>query len=161
MRKALAGVVVVATAALAGLGLTAAALASSSNDHRHDQFAPLRRATARYHNVDRAIASGRTDLHLCVDHMGQHYADPNTFGDGILDPQDPEAMVYADDGKGHLRLVAVEWVSTTPGSVMGHDLHFNDAVGVWVLHAWIWARNPSGIWADMNPRIGTCPEAGA
>ena len=89
--------------------------------------------------------------------MGQHYADPETF-DATVDPLDPEAMVYADDGKGHLKLVAVEWVATVPGKfVMGHELHFNPAVGVYVLHAWIWAPNPVDTWADMNPRIGNCP----
>jgi hypothetical protein len=120
-------------------------------------FASLRRATARFHDVDKAIASGRVDLHLCVDMMGQHYADPATFSDGRLDPNDPEAMVYADDGRGHLRLVAVEWVSTTPGRVRNVPLHFNPSVELYVLHAWIWAPNPDGVFADMNPRIGDCP----
>jgi hypothetical protein len=89
--------------------------------------------------------------------MGQHFADPATFFDGILDPVDPEAMVYADDGTGHLRLVAVEWVSDQPGEVMNIPLHFNPAVQLWVLHAWVWSPNPSGMFADMNPRIGNCP----
>ncbi len=120
-------------------------------------LAALRNATARFHNVDNTIASGRADLHLCVDQMGQHYADPKTFSDGVLDPLDPEAMVYADDGGGHLRLVAVEWVSTTPGEVMGIPLHLNPALDVYVLHAWIWYPNPSGMFADMNPRVGNCP----
>jgi hypothetical protein len=119
--------------------------------------AALRDATARFHDLGATLASGRTDLHLCVDHMGQHFADPQTFGDGVLDPVNPEAMVYADDGKGHLKLAAVEWVSTTQGDVMGIPLHFNMSVGLWVLHAWIWAPNPDGMFADMNPRIGNCP----
>jgi len=120
-------------------------------------LAPLRRATAQFHDLDATLASGRVDLHLCVDQMGQHFADPNTFADGVLDPVNPEAMVYADDGKGHLRLVAVEWVSTTPGQVMNIPLHFNPDVDLWVLHAWVWSPNPDGMFADMNPRMGNCP----
>ena len=120
-------------------------------------LAGLRQATARFHDLDATLASGRVDLHLCVDHMGQHYADPDTFSDGVLDPVDPEAMVYSDDGAGHLRLVAVEWVSTTPGTVMDIPLHFNPAVDLWVLHAWVWSPNPDGMNADMNPRVGNCP----
>ena len=89
--------------------------------------------------------------------MGQHYANPDTFSDGVLDPLDPEAMVYADDGTGKLRLVAIEWISTTPGSVMGAPLHFNDTFKVWIHHAWIWSPNPNGMFADHNPRIGNCP----
>ena len=117
----------------------------------------LRIATARYHSINATLASGRVDLHLCVDQMGQHFADPNTFDDGKLDPIHPEAMVYEDTGHNHLRLVAVEWVSTTPGEVMNIPLHFNPDVGLWVLHAWIWKHNPDGMFADMNPLVGNCP----
>lgn len=116
----------------------------------------LRASTARFHRVERALASGRVDLGLCFDQMGQHYADPATFGDGILDPLAPEALVYEDDGH-RLRLVAVEWVSTTPGEVLGVPLHLNESLGVWVLHAWVWRHNPNGVLADFNPRVGDCP----
>jgi hypothetical protein len=123
-------------------------------DHRDVQ--ELRAATARFHNVKAAVASGRIDLDLCFDQMGAHYADPATFGDGILDPSAPEALVYEQRGR-RLRLVAVEWVSTTPGEVRGVPLHLNEALGVYVLHAWVWANNPDGVLADFNPRVGDCP----
>jgi hypothetical protein len=153
-RFLIVGMAVAAVTAAALLGLTSAATAE--NGGKSDLFA-LKNATAPFHDVEKAIASGRVDLGLCVDQMGQHYADPQTF-DHTVDPLDPEAMVYADDGKGHLKLVAVEWVATDPNqAVMGHPLHFNPAVGVYVLHAWIWAPNPVDMWADMNPRIGDCP----
>jgi hypothetical protein len=157
VRTGRAATIVIAAIATLGLSFAAAAGAVSEQHPRQDQFAKLRSATTRFHDVGAALASGRSDLHLCVDHMGQHYANPATFSDGVLDPLNPEALVYADDGKGHLRLVAVEWVSTTPGSVMNMPLHFNPAVGVFVLHAWIWSGNPTGIWQDMNPQIGLCP----
>jgi len=120
-------------------------------------LAALRNATAKYHDIDKTLASDRVDLRLCVDHMGQHYAKPPF--DATVDPLNPEAMVYADDGTGHLRLVAVEWVATQKNTdvIDGQDLHFNPAVGLWVLHAWIWSPNPDGMFADMNPRIGNCP----
>jgi hypothetical protein len=66
-------------------------------------------------------------------------------------------MVYAHNPDGSLRLVAVEWVSTTPGTVLDIPLHFNPDVGLWILHAWIWQDNPAGMFADMNPTIGNCP----
>lgn len=134
-----------------------AVLASPVHGAGQPGLAAVRAATARYHRVDAALASGRVDLHLCIDHMGEHYANPNTFSDGVLDPRNPEAMVYAHDPNGRLRLVAVEWVSTTPGEVMGIPLHFNADVGLWVLHAWIWSHNPDGMFQDMNPRIANCP----
>jgi hypothetical protein len=64
-------------------------------------------------------------------------------------------MVY-EHTAGGLRLVAVEWVSTTPGSVHGVELHLNPTLGVYVLHAWIWRHNPDGLLADFNPRVGDC-----
>ena len=148
-------VIAVLSLTFAAGSLVAFALPSGASGQ--SALAALRNATARFHDLRATNASGRVDLHLCVDHMGQHFADPNTFSDGILDPVNPEAMVYADDGMGHLRLVAVEWVSDAPGEVMGMPLHFNPAVGLWVMHAWVWSPNPSGMFADMNPRIGTCP----
>jgi len=144
---------------VATLFVTGAALlwGTSASASGQSDLTALRHATAPFHDVGATLASGRVDLHLCFNQMGQHFADQSTFSDGVLDPLDPEAMVYADDGTGHLRLVAVEWVSTTPGEVMGIPLHLNPALGVYVLHAWIWSPNPDGMFADMNPRIGNCP----
>jgi hypothetical protein len=161
VRRALsATLAVVIAAATAVFAVSFDAASASSDTHpRQDDLAALRRATVGYHDVRAAVASGRNDLDLCVDHMGQHYADPETFSDGVLDQLDPEALVYADSGHGHLRLVAVEWVSTTPGTVMGHPLHLNPALNVWVLHAWIWQGNPTGLFEDMNPDIGPCPSS--
>jgi hypothetical protein len=154
MRRSIITAVLV-TAFVAGAALFTAAQASASNGQ--DQLAALRAATARFHDIGNTTASGRSDLHLCVNQMGEHYADPTTFADGVLDPLNPEAMVYADEGNGQRRLVAVEWVSTTPGEVMGIPLHLNPALNVYVLHAWIWYPNPAGMFADMNPRVGNCP----
>jgi hypothetical protein len=155
MRRLVFGALATTMFALGGFALwSAQAGAAGQSD-----LSSLRQATAKFHDLAATTASDRVDLHLCVDHMGQHFADPSTFSDGVLDPDNPEAMVYADDGNGHLRLVAVEWVSTTEGEVRGMKLHFNPSVGLWVMHAWIWAPNPDGMFADMNPRIGNCPAA--
>ena len=88
-----------------------------------------------------AEAAGRVNLDLCFDMMGDHYADPATFGDGILDAANPEALVYADVD-GAQQLVAVEWVSTAPGEVLGIPLHLNHDLDVWVLHAWVGSGQP-------------------
>jgi hypothetical protein len=102
-----------------------------------------------------ALAAGYIDLDLCIDMMGDHYADPATFSDGVLGVAAPEALVYAavDGAKS---LVAVEWVSTAPGEVAGIPLHLNDDLDVWMLHAWIGLDNPSGMLADHNPDVGAC-----
>lgn len=160
--------VALALVAAGAVGWTelAAATPDSPPQHSHGadhdisraQLDEVRRATAQFHDVERAIASGRADLDLCFDQMGEHYADPATFDDGIVDPDAPEALVYAHVGD-RLRLVAVEWVSTTPGEVLGVPLHLNENLGVWVLHAWVWHHNPDGTLADFNNRVGDCPES--
>jgi hypothetical protein len=103
-----------------------------------------------------AEAAGRVNLDLCFDMMGDHYAAPASFGDGVLDAANPEALVYADVD-GTQQLVAVEWVSTAPGEVLGIPLHLNHDLDVWVLHAWVGLDNPSGMLADHNPDLGGCP----
>jgi hypothetical protein len=40
--------------------------------------------------------------------------------------------------------------------VLGQHLHLNPALGVYILHAWIWRYNPSGIFQDWNPMV-SCP----
>ncbi len=115
----------------------------------------LRTWTTQFADPAAAIAAGRVDLDLCFDMMGEHYADPATFADGVLDVRDPEALVYADVGEGPT-LVAVEWVSTSPGQVAGIPLHLNHDLDVWVLHAWIGLDNPAGMLADHNAEVGAC-----
>jgi hypothetical protein len=65
----------------------------------------------------------------------------------------------AADVDGAPRLVAVEWVSTSPGQLAGIPLHLDDALDVWVLHAWIGLDIPSGMLADHNPDVGACEPA--
>jgi len=121
-----------------------------------DEVTAIRDWAAPFANSNDAMAAGRINLDLCFDHMGGHFADPASFGDNVLDPVKPEALVYADIA-GTNQLVAVEWVSTQPGEVLGIPLHLNHDLDVWVLHAWIGLDNPMGMLADHNPNVGTCP----
>ena len=79
----------------------------------------------------------------------------------------PEALVYEPGPNGQLRLVAVEWIvpvaaweaagNTEPPSVLGQKMHvLNPALGWYVLHAWVWKYNPSGVFEDWNPNV-VCP----
>ena len=165
---------IAAVAAVAAAVLVPATVSSAHGAHSgHSSgsaswlaIAQVRWATVRYHWLAVAEADGYSDLGLCVDQMGEHWVNlddansdgaPDSFQDGVLDRRHPEALVYAHKGS-RLQLVAVEWVSTTPGTVPGiGELHLNPALGVYVLHAWVWKHNPDGLLMDMNPRIGDCP----
>ncbi len=88
--------------------------------------------------------------------------------DGILDPAQPEHLLYEELPHGKLRLAGVEYVivsrawdannSTAP--VLG-DQHFLDRrvapFGApfpnYALFVWIWTHNPNGIYTQLNPRV--------
>ena len=67
---------------------------------------------------------------------------------------------------GQLQLGAVEYIvpaaewdgagNTDPPSLLGHHLHLNQELGIYVLHIWLWQDNPSGMFEDWNPNV-SCP----
>jgi hypothetical protein len=131
----------------------------------HRALAALRAATARFHSLETAQAAGyRTRVTECMSDpaaggMGVHYADLGRF-DATVDALRPEILVYAPGPNDRLRLVAVEyavplaaWSQAEPPSLYGIPFHVNAAFGLWVLHAWVWTPNPSGMFADWNPRV--------
>jgi hypothetical protein len=137
------------------------------------KLAAVRAATARFHRTEVAQAEG-WDLVPGLDHcfenpgvgaMGYHYINTALL-DTVLDPLRPEAMVYAPGPHGKLLLAAVEYIvpadawdgegHPSPPALHGQSFHLNEALGVYVLHAWIWMHNPAGLFEDWNPQV-TCP----
>lgn len=173
-----------AIAIVALAAFTSVVLATPGTQHEHRDLAALRQATARYHDVDAAIAAGyelgyrRNDngaqiITGCVSHpslgaMGYHYFNKALVDDLGVDPMQPEALVYAPGPNGTLQLAAVEWVvpgpiwtnpvgATSPPTVFGMPMRILVApVGFYTHHAWIWRHNPSGMMADWNPNVA-CP----
>ena len=150
------------------LTITGLAAAAGQSD-----LAAVRAATARFHRTEAAQTAG-WDLLPGLDHcfenpgvgaMSYHYINA-----GLLDLQlkatKPEALVYAPDPQGRLKLAAVEyivpaaaWDDANPGAlpmVLGRHLHLNEPLGVYVLHAWIFRHNPDGMFEDWNPNV-SCP----
>lgn len=155
--------------ALALMLLLTSLPASAGND-----LGDIRRATAKYHDVEQAIADGYAlfpPLARCISHptdgaMGWHYFNLELMADPGVDPLRPEAMVYRELPNGKLVLDAVEWVvpspvwdetgNAGPPTLLGRDLEIiNPALGWYILHAWVWYHNPSGMWEHWNPRV-TC-----
>lgn len=126
------------------------------------EIARARRATARYHDLSRAIADGYVDINVFFPNMGFHYLKPSIL-DAQFDPERPELLVYAQDlYEGRMRLVAVEYAvpinlspNAPPEGFTGNadEWHRNEQFGLWTLHAWIWFRNPDGMFAEFNPRV--------
>ncbi len=130
------------------------------------QLDALRRATARFHNMDAAAAAGYAGppLTSCWYYgsegaMGYHYADPSLI-DGMPELLHPEILVYAPNRHGDLSLVALEyivpipmWEGSDPPTLLGRDFERNDALGLYALHVWLWRHNPNGMFADWNPKV--------
>lgn len=147
----------------------------------HSRPSPLvdkvRQATARYRDINVALAEGWVAATPCVSGpnfgaMGVHFALPARVGDGALNGSEPELLIYEPQANGAMRLVGVEflviaadWTRENPGggapSVDGHLMHFvgePNRYGLpafYELHVWAWARNPDGFFADWN-RLVTC-----
>lgn len=140
-------------------------------DAKND-LAELRSATAQYHRPEAAQAAGY-DLVPGLDHcfnnpgvgaMGYHYINVGML-DTTVDFLKPEAMVYVPGPNGILQLGAVEYIvpaeawdaehSELPQAI-GREFHLNSALGVYVLHIWVWKHNPSGMFEDWNPKV-SCP----
>ena len=143
------------TASQAGLG------ASVNRD-----LASLRAATARFHDFDKAVAAGwSAKITSCMElagvgGMGFHYGNVGLI-DGSVQADKPELLLHEPEQNGKLRLVAVEYIipytfharDAAPPVLFGQPFKRNDTFQLWGLHAWVWAENPSGMFADWNPRV--------
>ena len=120
-----------------------------------------RAATARYRKIENAIKDGYVDINVVVPGMGHHYMKASNV-DGHFDFRKPEILVYNRDENGHFELVAVEYAvpisaspNVAPEGFTGTDdvWNRNTGFGLWLLHAWVWAFNPEGVFNPTNPNV--------
>jgi hypothetical protein len=155
--------------------LGAAAIVAAGNGPLSPELQAVRAATAKYNDVNVAVADGYVASSPCESSpagtMGIHYSNRSLTGPG-LDPLHPEVLLYLPNGKGSLKLVGVEYFqadadqdkatdSDRPflfgqgfqGPMDGHNpqmpIHYD-------LHVWVHESNPSGVFAQWNPAIH-CP----
>jgi hypothetical protein len=118
-------------------------------------------ATAKYLDVDKAVADGYQDIGLFIPNMGWHYMKESIL-DAKFEWTKPELLVYADDPCGGKRkLVAIEYAvpfdlaKRAPAGFVGQadEWDANQTFRLWTLHAWVYEFNPTGVFAPMNPRV--------
>jgi hypothetical protein len=165
MKRARFFVAFVAAASL--LGVAGIAVASEA-------FDGAKPATARFHDLDKAIEAGysfrlpQVSGKTCVTEpgegaMGVHMVNLGLVVDPSIDADEPEVLVYEPRNDGTLKLVAVEYVvfqadSARP-SLFGKQFDVVPAPNryglpaFYALHAWIWKPNPSGILNPWNPNV--------
>jgi hypothetical protein len=149
------------------------AAASGAQGHHSGRLVDeVRRAIQRFTDVSAATAEGYAPFLGCVSGpqegaMGIHYVNSNLVGDGQLDPQRPEALMY-EPRNGRLRLVGVEFIVLAqawdaahqqPPALMGQVFNYSGSpnrYGIpafYELHVWAATANPNGTFADWNPRV--------
>lgn len=134
------------------------------------EWTQVRRANGQFRAPAAAEAAGYSlvgGLDHCFDNpgvgaMGFHYIHTASL-DLVVDPLRPEAMVYVPGPGGRLKLGAVEYIvpaeawdaagHAEPPTVLGQPFRLNEALGVYVLHAWLWYGNPAGTFEDWNPNV--------
>lgn len=161
-------------AAFAAPAAPAAPAAKPVTDFPHPDLKKTYDATVKYKSEQKAIDDGYLRTDMCVEDpklggMGYHYVNPANLGS--TDPTKPAAVLYEENHKtGKRELVAVEWVVPDPDESLprpqlfgrGFDGPFDfEPLGPhYSLHAWIFKKNPSGVFAPYNPRVHCtpCPE---
>jgi hypothetical protein len=137
------------------------AAAATSNPATLVELASVQRATARFLDLQTAIAEGYVDIGVFYPNMGHHYLKPELLDDKF-ELEKPELLVYADDPcSGSRRLVAVEYAvplelaDRAPAGFSGSDDTWtvNQQFQLWTLHAWLFEYNPAGVFAAHNVRV--------
>ncbi len=141
---------------------------------RSPLVAKVRAATQRYKDINVAIAEGWVAATPCVSGpnegaMGVHFVLPERVGDGALNADQPEALIYEPLSGGRYRLVGVEfiviaeqWNTQNPDAQPSLEGHLLNLVGepnryrlpaFYELHVWAWERNADGSFADWNRAV--------
>lgn len=136
------------------------------------ELAAVRAATAPFRDLAVANARGWTlKITGCragaEGGMGFHLG-KEALLDTILDPRQPEVLLYEPQRNGSPRLVGVEyivpraaWTGATPPVLFGREFPYIEEFDVYGLHVWVWRENPGGMFAANNPRVSCAFEASA
>jgi hypothetical protein len=174
MRRASAVMAVLAVAMV----VSVAALAATRSN---DGLGTAKDATGQFRNLSLAKQAGYGLLKdkkgiacIAMDSMpgmgamGVHYAKPALVGDGKLDVDTPEALVYQPHAGGKLSLAAVEYVVLKKDwdkqynqrpVMFGHKFNLTPAgnrfglPAYYSLHVWLFKKNPSGQFSMWNPLV--------
>ena len=137
------------------------------------QLSDLRRVTAKFHSIEAAKQDGyTTQITPCWAHhsaggMGYHFGNTNLF-DANVALLHPETVIYEPQAGGHMKLVGMEYIVPKDAwKAAGHDLNNptdvpqllgqkytpHSFLPIFKLHIWLWQNNPSGTFADWNPKV--------
>jgi hypothetical protein len=175
----------IALSAMSALAVASAATTPAQTprqpESQHDNHKPptgefvrtVRQATRRFHDVKQAESEGYQLLFGCVSGpdygaMGLHYVNLELVGDGILDPTQPEIVIYEPLPNGRLKLTGADFLvladawhasnAATP-ELGGQLLHLFEAPNrfglpnFYTLHVWAWKENPTGMFSNWHAKV--------
>jgi hypothetical protein len=163
----------VRTGFMVGAALLPLAWAAACNDKDSTtspslppQVEQLKEALAPFSSLALAKQGGYdTALTDCMSNgdegaMGVHFGNSSLI-DATADALHPEALIYEPGTDGQMSLVGVEFLvpytavpkTSAPPELFGQKFVQNDIFGVWALHVWTHRSNPSGLFANWNPRV--------
>lgn len=172
-----------ATSLVLGVSATSTFAASNTDNSSevNKQFAQVRQATEKYHDVNVALKDGYINTgEVAVSPegaMGIHFINPGLmFDNGQFDILKPEVLLYIPEENGSYKLVGVEYYTPAfmakghptlfghqfDGSMLNHDLDPSELTQEQInnplnrhydLHVWLWHANPTGIFSPWNPSI--------
>lgn len=178
MKRLLVTIIAVFTLLAVLAGVAYAATGTTDPQVLRD-LATVRQLTAKYHDVNVAIADGYAPAPVCdalpgVGGMGYHYVNMNLLLEPGVRLEAPEILLYAPSGNG-VRLVGVEYfegigapdqtVDQLPEPIAPAPVlfkvpfdgpmngHIPGMPPHYDLHVWIWQPNPDGIFAMWNPSV--------
>jgi hypothetical protein len=109
--------------------------------------------------------------------MGMHFLNGKLLGDGEVDVNHPEILLYEPLPNGKLRLTGADYLvdqaewdakpeHTGPPELMGQLFHLFDSPNrfglkpFYTLHVWAWKDNPNGTFTNWNPNVSCDAFAG-
>jgi hypothetical protein len=133
----------------------------------------VREATEPFRDVTVAEAEGYALQFGCVSGpdfgaMGMHFVKGALVGDDVLDPTQPEIVIYEPAPDGRLRLIGADFLvlkdvwdasHAAPPQLMGQLLHLFEAPNrfglppFYTLHVWAWKDNPNGTFVNWHPKV--------
>lgn len=155
-----------------------AEIRAENNPAVSEWIADLRRTTAHLHDFDARIDAGfDTPILGCMVNpngpgaQAYHHGNMSRITDPVINPLEPELVMYEPQKNGSMKLIAVEFIipfdlvpftpesEANPPSIHGVDFMPNHTLGIWALHVWNWRQNPDGMFASWNRRV-SCEYAG-
>lgn len=162
---------------LAAVSVLTLPVIAIAGDNAKPLMDEVHNATTRYVDINVALAEGFVQATPCVSGpdtgaMGVHFVLPARISEGLLNPEQPEALIYEPMANGAMRLVGVEFIvlasvwgaNNGPSSVPALDGNLLNYVAApnryglpafYEIHVWAWEHNPKGTYADWNTHV-TC-----